>query len=85
MLNIWTLNKQMDIITKKANITCAFLRRNISSCSKKVKAQCYPTVVRPNVEYAATVWDPHTKQNTDKLEQLVQSDTFCQRWLLDIK
>lgn len=30
-----TWNKHIDIITKKANSTCAFLRRNISSCSKK--------------------------------------------------
>ena len=65
-----TWNKHIDIITKKANSTCAFLRRNISSCSKKVKAQCYTTLVRPNVEYAATIWDPYTKQNIDKLEQV---------------
>lgn len=65
-----TWNKQIDIITKKANSTCAFLRRNISCCSKKVKAQCYNTLVRPNVEYAATIWAPHTKQNIDKLEHV---------------
>lgn len=65
-----TWDKHIDIITKKANSTCAFLRRNISSCSTKVKAQCYTTLVRPNVEYAATIWDPYTKQNIDKLEQV---------------
>lgn len=44
-----TWNKHIDIITKKANSTCAFLRRNISSCSKKVKAQgpVSPKGVRP--------------------------------------
>ena len=26
-----------------------------------VKAQCYTTLVRPTLEYAATVWDPYTK------------------------
>ncbi len=61
-------NKHIDNITKKAN--CAFLRRNISGCSKNIKAQCYTTLVRPNVEYAATIWDPHTKRNMDKLEQV---------------
>jgi hypothetical protein len=48
------------------------LRRNINSCLRQVKAQCYTTLVRPNLEYAATVWDPYTKFNINKLEK-------CQR------
>jgi hypothetical protein len=59
-------------ITKKANATCAFLRRNINSCSRQVKAQCYTTLVRSNLEYTATGWDPYTKFNINKLEK-------CQR------
>jgi hypothetical protein len=31
-------NKHIDNVTKKANATCAFLRRNINSCSRQVKA-----------------------------------------------
>ena len=62
----------IDNITKKANATCAFLRRNINSCSRQVKAQCYTTLVRSNLEYAATVWDPYTKFNINKLKK-------CQR------
>ena len=54
-------------ITKKANATSAFLRRNINSCSRQVKAQCYTTLVRSNLEYAATVWDLYTKFNINKL------------------
>lgn len=41
-----------------------------AAVAKKVKAHCYTTLVRPNVEYAATIWDPYTKQNIDKLEQV---------------
>lgn len=47
-----TWNKHIDIITKKENSTSTFLWHNISICSKKVEAQCYATLVRPNVEYA---------------------------------
>ena len=65
-------NKHIDNITKKANATCAFLRRNINSCSRQVKAQCFTTLVYPNLEYAATVWDPYTKSNVNKIEK-------CQR------
>ena len=63
------LNKHIDNITKKINATCAFLRRNINSCSRQVKTQCYTTLVCPNLEYAATVWDPYTKFNINKLEK----------------
>ena len=58
-----SLNALIDTITKKANNTTAFLRRNLSTCPKKVKNTFYKTFVRPPVEYAATVWDPHTTEN----------------------
>ena len=43
-------------ITKKANSTIAFLRRNIRSSPRDAKAKAYKTCVRPIVEYASTVW-----------------------------
>ena len=58
----------MDTMTKKANNTTAFLRRNLSSCPQHIKETCYKTFVRPQLEYAATVWDPHTDINIAKLE-----------------
>ena len=36
-----------------------------------IKENAYKALIRPQVEYAATVWDPYTKVNQDKLE-LVQ-------------
>ncbi|XP_062578982.1 uncharacterized protein LOC134240892 [Saccostrea cucullata] len=61
-------NHHIDSVCKKANNTTAFLRRNLSSCPSNIKDKCYKTLVRPQVEYASTVWDPHTKKNIDKLE-----------------
>ena len=58
-------------ITKKANSGRAFLQRNLSNCPRPVKEQAYKTYVRPILEYASTVWDPHTKELTSQLE-LVQ-------------
>ena len=30
----------------------------------------YATYIRPTVEYASPVWDPHTKRNTNKIEMV---------------
>ena len=61
-------NKPVDETTKKANNTLAFLRRNISRCPSEIKAQCYTSLVRPVIEYAATAWDPYTARNIQQLE-----------------
>ena len=66
--NTLSWNTHIDATTKKANNTTAFLRRNLSTCLKKVKDTCYKTFVRPQVEYAATVWDSHTTENIKKVE-----------------
>ena len=57
-------------ITKKANSVRAFLQRNLSNCPRPVKEQAYKTYVRPILEYACTVWDPHTKELTSQLEMV---------------
>jgi hypothetical protein len=66
--NTLSWNSHIDIMTKKANNTTAFLRRNLSSCPADVKSACYKTLVRPQLEYAVTVWDPWTQTNISKIE-----------------
>ena len=66
-------NSHVNQVTKRANQTTAFLRRNLSSCSKDVKVHCYKSLVHPQLEYAATTWDPYTKTNSAKVEAV-------QRW-----
>ena len=50
----------VDSIVKKAKSTRAFLARNIPRCCRKVQQMAYATHIRPTVEYASSVWDPHT-------------------------
>jgi len=50
--------------------TRAFLNRNLSSCSRRVRDLTYKTYVRPQLEYASTVWDPSTRKNVNQLEQV---------------
>ena len=63
-------NNHVNNITKKANSTLAFLRRNIRNCPQRAKTQAYNTFVRPSLEYASTVWDPHTQANINKVESI---------------
>ena len=65
-----SFNAHVDATVKKANGTRAFLSRNLSRCSRKVKEASYFGYVRPIVEYAATAWDPHTTKNIDKVEMV---------------
>ena len=63
-------NTHVDAIMKKANSTRAFLARNIHRCCRKVKQMAYATYIRPTMEYASPVWDPHTKRNTNKIDMV---------------
>ena len=58
------------MVVSKANSTYAFLRRNISMCPRETKVLCYNTLLRPVMEYASIIWDPHTNVNIDKLEMV---------------
>ena len=66
--NKLSCNSHVDVVTKRANKTTAFLRRNISACSRDIKWKCYKSVVRPQLDYASTTWDPYTKTNSAKVE-----------------
>jgi hypothetical protein len=63
-------NHYIGTVTKKVNNINAFLSTNISSCPRKIKAQCYTTLVRPIMEYACIIWDPVTQKNIRELEMV---------------
>ncbi|XP_069994159.1 uncharacterized protein [Penaeus vannamei] len=67
--NNFTFNTHTDFINK-ANRTLGFLRRNLHNCTPDIKHIAYNTLVRPTLEYCAAVWDPYTKHNIEKLEQV---------------
>ena len=63
-------DKHIQIITKKANQTLAFLRRNLGNCPAEVKVSVYKTLIRPHLEYASTVWDPFLVKDVLELEKI---------------
>jgi len=63
-------SSHINNIAAKGNSTVGFLRRNFKDCTTKVKAATYTTMVRPSLEYAATVWDPHEEKDKRPLEMV---------------
>ena len=57
-------------VIKKSNSTLAFLKRNLSKSPEFVKKTCYTTLVRPQLEYASAIWDPHQTTYIDLLEKV---------------
>ena len=67
-------------IVTKASRTLNFLKRNLNKCSSQVKESAYLTMVRPQLEYASNVWDPHQVGNIMELEKVQQR---VARWVLN--
>ena len=71
-------NSHIDRITSNANKTLGFLKCNIKTKMPRIRETAYNTLVRPQLEYASPVWDPHTKDKVNQTE-IVQHRTA--RWL----
>jgi hypothetical protein len=54
----------------KGGRALGLLRRNLRSAPQHLKATAYKTIVRPRLEYACTVWDPHLQNLTNSLEKV---------------
>ena len=63
-------SQHITSITKKANSTWEFLRRNLRHSPTSCRRNAYLTLVRPVLEYAAIIWDPHTQQEINMLERV---------------
>lgn len=54
-------NTHINKITIRVNRSLRFLRRNFQVNSPELKIVTYNALVRSLLEYALSVWDPHTK------------------------
>ena len=70
----------IDNITKSANQTLGFLKRNIRVHNKDLKSEAYKTLLRPQLEYASTVglWSPHTVSD---IQKVVAVQRRAARWV----
>ena len=56
--------------TSNASKSLGYLKRNILTKHPGIREAAYKTIVRPQVEYASTVWSPHTKKDIHKIEMV---------------
>ena len=52
--------EHINKVVAKSNSVNAFLKRNLSGCSIKVKKNCYMAMVQLVIEYTAIIWSPYT-------------------------
>ena len=57
-------------ITSKASSIKGFLQRNLHSCPVSVKAACYKSLIKPILEYACVVWNPHQQKDISAIESV---------------
>ena len=46
------------------------IRRNLNRCPTNIKRQAYLSFVRPHLEYASSVWDPHLQKHIYQIEMV---------------
>lgn len=63
-------NNQIGKITKKSSRTLGFIKRNITTPSVEAKETAYKALVRPQLEYGACIWDPHTAHMVSSIERI---------------
>ena len=63
-------NKHINQTAGKANQMLGFVKRNIKTTSHTIKTKAYKALVRPRLEYCASVWDPHTQSAMQKMEMV---------------
>ena len=72
-------NHHINRITANASKSLGFLKRNIKAKHPRIREAAYKTTVRPQVEYASSVWSPYTKKDIHKVEMVQRRAT---RWIL---
>ena len=64
----WQINT--NGITAHASKMLGLIRLNLRGTSQKLRQQAYISLVRPHLEYCCTVWNPYTRKEVTKIENI---------------
>ena len=73
-------SQHVNRITSNAMKSLGYLKRNIKPNHSGKREAAYKTIVRPQLEYASTVWSPYTKKDIYKVEMIQRRSI---RWILN--
>ena len=62
--------EHINIQAAKGNQLLGFLRRNLRVENITAKQQAFKMLIRPTLEYASTIWDPHHSTQVKQLEMI---------------
>ena len=65
-----SFTQHINRTTANASKSLGYLKRNILTKNPAIREAAYKTIVRPQVEYASTVWSPHSKKDINKIEMV---------------
>ena len=69
-------SKHISNIRAKASRTLGLIRRNFDPCDPSVREKAYQCLVRPQIDYAASVWSPYIQRDKSMFES-VQRQAAC--------
>ena len=83
-----TITDNLDWVQHVAEISCkatktmGFLLRNLALAPRHTKEVAYKTLVRPQLEYAAPIWNPYHKLQIQEVEKVQRTAAkwTCRRW-----
>ena len=70
-----TFEEHINHIVKKANRLTGLMWRSFSYVDKKVFVTLYRSMIRPHLEYAASIWSPHTWKQAEEIEKIQRRAT----------
>lgn len=70
LTNTLSWNTHIANVASSAFRKLCLLRHKLREAPPQVKLLAYNTLIRPKMEYACVVWDPHTKKNINSLEKI---------------
>ena len=69
-------NKHVSHVSLKASRTLNLLHHNMYTCNFSAKRKAFRALVLPVLDYASSVWNPHTQKNISALEK-IQNHGAC--------